>query len=282
MYSANLERNDEDGANDDLKVHYKHADEKNRLKRGIGPLEFYRMKELMLRYLPPAPAKVCDIGGGAGEYSFWLAELGYEVYLVDIVPEHIEQAKQRASESKLGKVPVECIVGDALHLDYPEQFFDAVFIGGPLYHLTEDHERIGVFHEARRVLKEKGLFLAYGITRYASLMAGLLDGRIWREDFMEMLREEIPTGIHRRCDSNDKQGSLNLAYFHLPAQLRSEAEQAGLTVVDVLGVIGPVWMAEDFDHRWEDPKSRETLLELVRMTEHQPELGPRTMIVAVK
>lgn len=264
-----------------MKKFYKNADEKDRLKRGIGPLEFERMKELINRHFPTAPALVCDIGGAAGEYSFWLASLGYSVHLVDIVPEHIQQAKERALNS-FDSRPVEMKVGDALEMDDPDNFFDAVFLGGPLYHLTNRKDRIQALKEARRILKPEGICIAYGITRYASLMAGLLDGRIYREDFMEMLRTEITTGRHEICGTNNPNASLQSAFFHLPSELKIEVEEAGLSVSNVLGVLGPAWMAKDFAENWQIENRREAILEIARLTENQPELGPRTLIVARK
>ncbi len=264
-----------------VREHYKDADEKNRLKAGIGPLEFARMTELIAQHFPSPPAVVCDIGGAAGEYSFWLAEKGYSVHLVDIVPEHIEQARERAA-AETGAVPVSMRVGDALDMEYPKGFFDAAFLAGPLYHLTRRENRLRAIGEANRILKPGGILVAYGITRYAALMAGLLDGRIWREDYMEMLRREIPTGLHIRCGSNDPKASLSTAYFHLPSELKAEVEQGGFKVSKVLGVLGPAWMAKDFEDSWHCEERREIILEIARLTENQPDLGPRTLVVAEK
>ncbi|WP_159081812.1 class I SAM-dependent methyltransferase [Paenibacillus sp. CAA11] len=240
------------------------------------------MKELILRFFPQSPAKVIDIGGAAGEYAFWFASLGHSVHLVDLVAEHIEQARSRALSDPSRPAPDRMWVADALALDIPDEQYDAVFLGGPLYHLTEREDRVQALCEARRILKPGGVLVAYGISRYASLMAGLLDGRIWREDFMEMLRLEIPTGQHVRCESNDKKGSLSSAFFHLPEELRDETEAAGFKILDVLGVLGPAWMAQDYEAGWQDLQRRQTLLEIARLTEQQPELGPRVLVAAVK
>ncbi|MHC5938042.1 methyltransferase domain-containing protein [Nostoc sp.] len=49
---------------------------------------FFIWKSLISRYLPPPPAVIFDVGGGAGVYSFWLAQQGYEVHLIDAIPLH--------------------------------------------------------------------------------------------------------------------------------------------------------------------------------------------------
>ena len=43
--------------------------------------------------LPPPPATVVDVGGAAGAYSFWLADQGYDVHLVDASPRLVEEAR---------------------------------------------------------------------------------------------------------------------------------------------------------------------------------------------
>ena len=74
-----------------MRAFYDRGDERDRLSTWSW-LEFARTKELLLRHLPPAPARVLDVGGGPGAYAVWLAELGYDVHLVDPVPLHVEQA----------------------------------------------------------------------------------------------------------------------------------------------------------------------------------------------
>ncbi len=43
----------------------------------------YVMHQHLLEHLPPPPASVLDVGGGAGHQSFPLAEAGYELTLPD-------------------------------------------------------------------------------------------------------------------------------------------------------------------------------------------------------
>lgn len=250
---------------------YADYDEANRLRTGMGLLEFRHMTELLARYLPAPPARLIDIGGAAGEYTFWMAERGYEAHLLDIVPKHIAEAKRRAAETDCA--PAAMVVGDALDMPYGEGVFDGAFMAGPLYHLMERADRMKALQECRRVLRPGGVMVAYGITRYAALLAGLPGGAIYEDAYMEMLRTELRTGYH---DSP----RMFKAYFHLPEELAAEVEAAGFRVEAVLGAIGPAWMAKDFDAAWADEDRREKILEVARMCEPHPIMSPRTVVVA--
>lgn len=71
--------------------------EYNRLQTDLGLIEFERTKELLMEKLPKPPAVIYDIGGGYGEYSWWLASLGYEVHLFDISETNIEMSEKLSS-----------------------------------------------------------------------------------------------------------------------------------------------------------------------------------------
>ena len=69
--------------------YYEEFDERSRLTKGAGLLEFFRMQDIIGRFASPPPGAVLDVGGGPGTYSCWLASLGYEVHLVDPVFKHL-------------------------------------------------------------------------------------------------------------------------------------------------------------------------------------------------
>jgi SAM-dependent methyltransferase len=60
-----------------------------------GFVRTYVMHHHLLEHLPPAPARVLDVGGGAGNQSFPLAQAGYDVTILDSSPAMLDKARQR-------------------------------------------------------------------------------------------------------------------------------------------------------------------------------------------
>lgn len=60
-----------------------------------GYVRTYVMHQQLLEHLPPPPAAVLDVGGGAGHQSFPLAHAGYDVTLLDSSPAMLDKARQR-------------------------------------------------------------------------------------------------------------------------------------------------------------------------------------------
>ena len=54
-----------------------------------NPLEFIRSQEIIARYVTKSRLAVADISGATGRYSYWLAEQGHEVHLLDLTARHI-------------------------------------------------------------------------------------------------------------------------------------------------------------------------------------------------
>ena len=60
-----------------------------------GFVRTYVMHHQLLEHLPPPPARVLDVGGGAGHQSFPLAQLGYDVTVLDASPAMLDKARER-------------------------------------------------------------------------------------------------------------------------------------------------------------------------------------------
>ncbi|MGH6915718.1 MAG: class I SAM-dependent methyltransferase, partial [Geminicoccales bacterium] len=156
--------------------------EQTRLVAGLGQIEFLRTQEIVRRFLPAAPLDILDVGGANGIHAAWLAGDGHRVHLVDPVPLHVEQARERAGSLD---APFTCEVGDARSLSQPDGSADAVLLLGPLYHLQEEADRVLALSEARRVLRPSGLVFGAAISRFASLFDGLARGMLFAPEFRE-------------------------------------------------------------------------------------------------
>ncbi len=259
--------------------HYESVSEEQRLQQGAGRLERVRTQELLRRYLPPPPAVVLDAGGGPGAYACWLAQQGYDVHLIDIVPLHVEQA-HRASDAQPDHPLASARLGDARQLARGDQSVDAVLMLGPLYHLTERADRVQALREARRVLRAGGTVLAVAISRFASLLDGLVEGFLDDPEFARIVERDLKDGQHRNSTSDP--AYFTTAFFHHPDELAAEIAEVGLRHEATLAIEGPGWLLQNFDAHWNNATRRARLLDAIRSVEREPSvLGASAHLLAV-
>lgn len=249
-----------------ITAYYEQTAEEARLAHGTSQMEAVRTRELVLRHAPKPPAAVLDVGGAAGAYAFWLAELGYEVHLVDASARLVSVARTRdqRSEHRLASYTV----GDARCLSVPPNAADMVLMLGPLYHLVDEGDRRQALAEAARVLRPGGVLFAAGISRWASLLDGLSRDLLRDPAFQKIVKRDLVDGHHE--NPTDRLDYFTTAYFHVPAELRQEVAGAGFTVEGLYGIEGPGWILSDLVDRWNDPPRREVLLQAARALETEP------------
>lgn len=264
---------------EDVSNHYDLGLEANRLEVGQGLIDRERSRELLKRFLPPVPAVVLDIGGGTGVHACWLSEIGYEVHLIDIVPLHVELA--RNASMKQSHAPLASAeVGDACSLAWNDSSIDAAMMFGPLYHLTDKRDRLIALSEAYRVLKPGGIVLAVGISRFASTLDGLSSGFLKDPKFAEIVFKDLESGHHHNPTDNPEY--FMETFFHHPDELQGELSEAGFEVTGIYGVEGPSWLASNLDGWLEDQTLRETLLSIARKLETEKSLlGISAHLIAV-
>jgi ubiquinone/menaquinone biosynthesis C-methylase UbiE len=248
--------------------YYDRFPDESRLASGPFKLEFERTKDMLTRLLPPAPARVIDVGGGAGTYSEWLTECGYEVHLVDATPRLVAKARER--NAMLSQPIASISVGDARSLPEPDGSAAVVMIMGPLYHLLSSGDRLTALREAHRVLTSTGTVVAAGISRYASALDGLARKKALDPQFVRIRDQDLIDGQHR--NPTNTMDYFTTAYFHRPEDLRAELEEAGFSEVRVMGVEGVAWMFADFESRWADEALRQDILNVARALEAEPSI----------
>ncbi len=212
--------------------YYRRMGERDRLVAGAGRLEFLRTWDIMVRELPAAPATVVDVGGATGVYAGPLAEAGYQVRLIDPVPEHVADAAALAG--------VTASIGDARDLPVTSDSADAVLIFGPLYHLHDRPDRVRAWAEAARVVRPGGVVLGATISRYASFLDCLGSGSAEDPAFRATVDIDLATGRHLNPDAHPNW--FTTAYFQHPGEIPAEVADAGLELCRIV----PVEMAAGF------------------------------------
>ena len=110
-----------------------------------GRVRTYVLHQQLLRHLPPPPATVLDVGGGAAHQSLPLARLGYQVTVLDP-----SQAMLAKAEQRVGAEPAEVrrrvrllqADGQNAHQAVDGETFDAVLCHGVLMYLPRPEPMI--------------------------------------------------------------------------------------------------------------------------------------------
>lgn len=263
--------------------------EKDRLRSGIGLIEFERTKEILLERLPKPPATIYDIGGAYGEYAWWLASLGYEVHLFDLAETNIAMSAALAEEYP-GAGLASAMVCDARSVPRPDNSADAVLLMGPLYSITEYEERILALGESHRLLRDGGLLFAAALTPYSVLVSRL---RVYHEDDTPKRRELddpavlsiIERALADGCYINPEKkiaNGIGSSHLHTAKALRAELAHGGFDAATVHGVMGGAWLAPHLDALLANEESKALLMKTIRMLDtHEEIIGLSGHLLAV-
>ena len=141
---------------DFVKEFYNNYDEDGRLLRKCRSPEYLLTMEYIEKYLFDG-AKILEIGAGTGRYSIALADMGYDVTAVELLPRHISIMKKKVKAEHRIRI----IEGNAVDLSFlPKETFDLVLLLGPMYHLFTDTDKHAALSEAIRVAKPGGVIYA--------------------------------------------------------------------------------------------------------------------------
>jgi SAM-dependent methyltransferase len=252
----------------EILAYYEHGQERDRLAGGRQRIEYLRIWDLLERFLPAAPAKLLDVGGGAGVYAIPLAAAGYEVHLIDPVPLHVEQA---AAASQAAATPLASVAaGDARDLGAVGDGFDAVLLLGPLYHLTSQDDRVTALREARGVLRPGGIVVAKALSRFYPVFEELAGGMPLSPEGFDGTARFLADGQYRNPGGDP--AHFTTSYFHRPEDLAGEIREAGLELRQLVAPSGGVKLLPGFAEYLDVPQQRDYVLSVLRLLEAEPAL----------
>ena len=134
-----------------IKEYYNNYDEEGRLLKKNRLPEYLTTMRYIEKYLTPN-AKILEIGAGTGRYSIALADKGYAVDAVELVPHNISIMKKKVKPNHR----INIYEGNACNLSFLESnTYDIVLLLGPMYHLFTDEDKHKAISESIRVAKKR-------------------------------------------------------------------------------------------------------------------------------
>lgn len=184
------------------------------LLRAEGALKAPWIAERLRVALNRGPARVLDIGCGAGFLAGRLAAEGHRVVGMDMSLGSLRAARAGASKGPAAPRREAWLAADAYRLPFPDGAFDAVCALDFLEHVTAPHR---VIAEAARVLRPGGLFFFHTFNRNPLAWLVIIKGVEW-------FVRNTPERMHI------------LPLFLKPAEVRLMCAREGMQVKETTGM----------------------------------------------
>lgn len=173
----------------------------------------------------PSPGQLADLGCGTGRLALDFARRGWSIVGVDLSPESLVVARERAREANVSLLLLRANLCDLGCL--PSGYFDAVLLMfGTLGMISGAENRAAVLREAHRLLKPKGGLAIHVHNVWRHLFTS--QGRRWlvRDMLRRLMRDEtagdtahdyrgIPNMFHHSFTFGEVRRLLSANGFHL-------------------------------------------------------------------
>jgi ubiquinone/menaquinone biosynthesis C-methylase UbiE len=204
-----------------------------RLKQGpCHRIEFMITMHFLRKYLPKK-GLILDAEGGPGRYTIELAKQGYQVVLLDLVPEMLRLAERKIKRVGVKRKVKRIVEGSIEDLSmFGNENFDAVLcLGAPLCHLLDPKQREKAVSELVRVAKKGAPIFALVISRLGLLRTLLIEfphemqyaKHHWR------VGDYVP-GVYGE--------GFTAAHWFLPEELRELFEKHDVEILEMAGLEG--------------------------------------------
>ncbi len=198
--------------------YYSSYDEDGRLMRKSRLPEYLNTMRYIEKYLSPS-AKIIEIGAGTGRYSIALAEKGYDVTAVELVPHNIEIMKKKVKAHHNIKIRE----GNACDMSaFESDTYDIVLLLGPMYHLFTDEDKHQALSEAIRIAKKEAVIFASYCNNdtamyklfYKRRVLKYLDRGMIKEDYYAVSSPNEVFELYRKSDIDELMKSHNVTRLH--------------------------------------------------------------------
>ena len=229
---------------DQLRARYEHPMEVEAYVRQVA-LGLLHEERAILERAFPNPARLLDLGCGAGREAFALEAMGHEVVAADISREMITAAKRIAA--RRGSSVTWVCMPSPVELPFPTASFDGVVaLAQLLSHIPDSSARVAFLSEVRRVLKPGGLLVATFTTRKAEReLTGEPEDAAHprRNDAGETAFDPEPLAVEAGWEEGDifvwdpSEAELDEPLFfhlHTEEEIRAELTAAGLELIEII------------------------------------------------
>jgi len=195
-------------------------------------IEFIVTMHFLEKYLP-RHGLVLDAGGGPGRYTIELAKRGYDVVLLDFVPEMLELAKKRIRRAGVLRKVKQFVQGSVEDLSiFPNERFDAVLcLGAPLCHLLNANQREKAVKELVRVAKKEAPIFVSVISRIGLLRSILVEF----PHEMQYAKHHLEVGDYVPGLQGE---GFTAAHWFLPEELHDLFEKHDVKMLEMAGLEG--------------------------------------------
>lgn len=198
--------------------HYNHFNEDKRLLKRSKLPEYLNTMRYIEKYLFEG-AKIIEIGAGTGRYSLTLAEMGYDVTAVELVPHNIEIMKKKVKPYHNIKIHE----GNACDMsDFANDTFDIVLLLGPMYHLFTDKDKHLAISESIRIAKPGGIIFSSYVNNDTAVYKFFYKRKIMRYMDMGLIGEDFHAAttpnkvfeLYRKDEIDNLMRNFNVERLH--------------------------------------------------------------------
>lgn len=204
----------------------KYDEDKRLIKDNARKIEFHVTTTILNKYILPKH-KILELGAGTGAYSFYYAERGNMVVATDLTPKHVDIIKEKI-KAKGEKVNVSADIINATDLSvYDSESFDIVTCLGPMYHLTDEKDRVKCIQESLRVLKPGGILAIAYINKHY-IIHGVMANQ--REFFTPIFVDKILSkGFNK---DGEEECFFTVGFFTSPTEIETFMNKFNVSIID--------------------------------------------------